>query len=85
MEPKQIEQKIEQAIPGARVSVIGEDDHYSAVVVSSSFEGKTRVQQHQMVYAAVREEMANQIIHALALKTWTPEEAKDQGVTSEEK
>ena len=38
-----------------------------------------------MVYAAVREEMANQIIHALALKTWTPEEAKDQGVTSEEK
>jgi acid stress-induced BolA-like protein IbaG/YrbA len=85
LEPREIQTKIEQSIPGARVAVIGENDHFSAVVVAPSFEGKTRVEQHQMVYAAVREEMASQIIHALALKTWTPSEAASQGVTFEEK
>ncbi len=77
MEPNEIQRKIESAIPGARAQVMGDNDHFSAVVVASAFEGKTRIQQHQMVYSAVRDEMASQAIHALSLKTSTPAEAMD--------
>ncbi len=69
-----IQQRIEASIPGARASVEGGEAHFSAVVIAAAFEGKTRIERHQMIYALFRDEMASQAIHALALKTSTPEE-----------
>ena len=74
--PDQVEAMIKAQLPDAQVQVqdlTGGGDHYQAVVVSSQFEGKTLVQQHQLVYGAVRQAMATEAIHALALKTYTPE------------
>ena len=69
-----IEKLIRDAIPDARVSIEdlrGDGDHYAAHVVSGAFRGKTRVQQHQMVYQALRGKMGDQL-HALALQTAIP-------------
>ncbi|HEV2263525.1 MAG TPA: BolA family transcriptional regulator [Stellaceae bacterium] len=71
-----IERLIKDGLPGARVTIEdlrGDGDHYAALVVSPAFKGKTRVQQHQMVYAALQGRMGNEL-HALALQTSTPEE-----------
>ena len=73
---EQVEAMIREKLPDARVVVkdlTGGGDHLEAVVVSSEFEGKTRVKQHQLVYSALQEAMASEAIHALALKTYTPE------------
>jgi stress-induced morphogen len=68
----QVQQLIEDAIPDAKVT-IGEfgcgGDHLTAEVVSPAFAGKTRVAQHQMVYAALRGHLDSGVIHALALTT----------------
>jgi acid stress-induced BolA-like protein IbaG/YrbA len=72
---EEIQKKIEQAIPGARARVAGSDAHFEALVVADAFEGKSLIERHQMVYAAVRAEMASEAIHALSLKTATPAEA----------
>jgi acid stress-induced BolA-like protein IbaG/YrbA len=73
---KQVEAMIQSELPDAQVQVqdLGGGDHLQAIVVSAEFEGKTLVKQHQMVYKAVKEAMATEAIHALALKTYTPEE-----------
>ena len=76
MDAATIEQMIREALPDARVSIEdlrGDGDHYAAHVVSASFKGKTRVQQHQMVYQALQGRMGSQL-HALALQTSTPED-----------
>lgn len=73
---KQVEKMIQSQLPDAEVIVndlTGGGDHLEAIVVSAEFEGKNRVKQHQMVYAALQEAMATEAIHALALKTYTPE------------
>ncbi len=73
---KQVEAMIKARLPEAEVIVkdlTGGGDHLEAIVVSSEFEGKTRVKQHQLVYSALSEAMASEAIHALALKTYTPE------------
>ncbi len=73
---KDVEALIKAAIPDAEVQVqdlTGGGDHLQAIVVSSQFEGKSLVKQHQLVYGAVQEAMATEAIHALALKTYTPE------------
>ena len=75
MDAAELERKIKDAIPDADVTLEdtrGDQDHYSARVVSAAFQGKTRVQQHQMVYAALEGKMGGQL-HALALQTGTPE------------
>ncbi|MBX5443279.1 MAG: BolA family transcriptional regulator [Solirubrobacteraceae bacterium] len=67
----EIKQRIEAAIPGARAEVedwTGGGDHFRAVVTSPAFKGKTRLQQHQMVYAVFGDEIGGPI-HALSLKT----------------
>ncbi|MFM6192744.1 MAG: BolA family protein [Planktothrix sp.] len=73
---KQVEAMIQAELPDAVVQVqdLGGGDHLQAIVVSAEFEGKTLVKQHQMVYKAVKEAMATEAIHALALKTYTPQE-----------
>jgi len=69
-----IEAAILAALPGATVEITdlaGDGDHYAATVVSSAFKGKTRVQQHQMVYGALKGRMGGEL-HALALTTSAP-------------
>jgi acid stress-induced BolA-like protein IbaG/YrbA len=71
-----IQSLIEAALPGASVQVrdfTGGGDHFEAVVVSAEFAGKGLVERHRMVYTPLREAMVERI-HALALKTYTPEE-----------
>lgn len=75
MEAAEIERLIKAALPDARIEIkdlAGDGDHYAATVISSAFKGKTRVQQHQMVYAAFKGAMGGQL-HALALTTGAPE------------
>ena len=70
-----IEKLIKQGLPDAHVTIEdlrGDGDHYAAHVVSGAFKGKSRVQQHQMVYAALRGQMGG-ALHALALQTSVPE------------
>ncbi len=69
-----MQERIEDALPGAVVSVEGAEAHFSAVVVAKAFEGKTRIERHQMIYALFRKEMAGGEVHALQLKTVTPAE-----------
>ena len=71
----EIEALIRSALPDARITVedlVGDGDHYAATVVSPSFRGKSRVQQHQIVYAALQGRMGGEL-HALALQTSAPE------------
>ncbi|AFK54100.1 MAG: BolA family transcriptional regulator [Tistrella sp.] len=74
MDQNEIERLIKDALPDAEVLVedlAGDGDHYAARVVSSAFKGKTRVQQHQMVYQALQGRMGG-VLHALALQTSAP-------------
>jgi len=74
MDPKEIARLIEEGLTGARVEVATDGlGHYEAVVVSESFEGKRSVPRHQMVYATLGDRVGREI-HALAVKTYTPEE-----------
>ena len=76
MSAGEIEQMIKDAMPDAEVRIDdlrGDGDHYAAFISSSAFKGKTRVQQHQMVYAALQGRMGNEL-HALALQTSAPED-----------
>ncbi|CAA0098923.1 putative protein RP812 [Starkeya nomas] len=75
MEATEIERLIRDGLPDATVEIrdlAGDGNHYAATVVSESFRGKSRVQQHQMVYAALKGQMGG-ILHALALQTNVPD------------
>ncbi len=74
MDANTIRQLIEQGLPGARVEVRGDDGvHFEAVVVSEAFAGRPPLARHRMVYATLGDRMGGEI-HALALKTLTPDE-----------
>jgi stress-induced morphogen len=76
MDARDIERMIKEAIPDAQVTIrdlAGDGDHYAAEVVAESFRGKSRVQQHQMVYEALKGNMGG-TLHALALQTSVPED-----------
>ncbi len=80
--PEQVEAMIKAGLPDAQVQVqdlTGTRDHYQVVVVSSQFEGKRLIQQHQLVYGALNQAMSSEAIHALTMKTYTPEEWAAQG------
>jgi len=82
---EQVEEMIKTKLPDAQVQVqdlTGGGDHLQATVVSSEFEGKTKVKQHQMVYSALQEALSSEAIHALALKTYTPQGWREAGQTS---
>ena len=73
--PDQVKAAITQAMPDASVEVedlTGGGDHLQVTVISSAFSGLTRVRQHQLVYGALRQELASEAIHALSLQTSTP-------------
>lgn len=76
MDAAEIERLIKAALPDAQISIEdlrGDGDHYAAHVVSDAFRGKSRVQQHQIVYRALGARMGGEL-HALALQTSTPED-----------
>lgn len=76
MDIKELETLIKSGLPDATVEIEdlrGDGDHYAAFITSESFRGKSRVQQHQMVYNALQERMGTEL-HALALQTAVPED-----------
>ena len=75
MDAAEIERLIRAGIPDAQVTIrdlAGDGDHYAATVLAESFRGKSRVQQHQLVYNALKGQMGG-ALHALALQTGLPE------------
>jgi acid stress-induced BolA-like protein IbaG/YrbA len=75
MNPELVETMIQAELPDSQVQVISPDgSHFEVTVISPLFNGKRRVQQHQMVYGAVKQAMDTEVIHAMALNTFTPEE-----------
>jgi acid stress-induced BolA-like protein IbaG/YrbA len=72
--PEQVRSYIEQGMQCNEVQVAGDGQHFEALIVSEAFKGKSRVQRHQLVYAALGERMREEI-HALSMRTLTPEEA----------
>ncbi|SDG48583.1 BolA family protein [Roseospirillum parvum] len=76
MDASEIERLIKEALPDARITIEdlgGDGDHYAAQVISAAFAGKTRVQQHQMVYQALKGRVGGEL-HALALQTQPAED-----------
>jgi acid stress-induced BolA-like protein IbaG/YrbA len=71
--PEDVRQYIEQGLACERVEVTGDGQHFEALIVSSAFAGKNKVQQHQLVYRALGDRMREEI-HALSMQTLTPEE-----------
>ncbi len=79
LDPREIEKRIASALPGAEVEVrdlTGTGDHFEARVVAAAFEGLGMLDQHQAVYAPLRDILDSGALHALALKTYTPEQWK---------
>ncbi len=75
MQAQELEKLIKTAIPDAQVEVRSDDNtHFEAIVISEAFTGKTMVKQHQMVYAALGNRIASNEIHALSLKTYSPQD-----------
>jgi len=75
MDASEIERRIKVALPDADVEIrdlAGDGDHYAATVISEQFRGKSRVQQHQLIYAALQGDMGG-ALHALALQTSAPD------------
>ncbi len=74
MQARDIERLIEEQLPGARAMVRGDDGiHFEATIISEAFTGKSLVQQHRLVYAALGGRLESEDIHALSLKTHTPD------------
>ncbi len=71
--PEQVKSYIEQNLACDHVNVTGDGAHFEAVIVSAAFRGKSRVQQHQVVYRALGDRMREEI-HALSMKTFSPED-----------
>ena len=83
MDGTEIERLLKQAFPDGQVVVVdlrGDGDHYGARVTSGAFVGKSRIQQHQMVYEALQGQMGG-ALHALALETAMPAQSLDAGAT----
>lgn len=74
-----VKRGIEGGLACERVEVTGDGQHFEALVVSHAFAGKSRVQRHQLVYRALGERMREEI-HALSMRTLTPDELRGEGV-----
>ena len=74
METHAIEQLIRDGLPGAQVRVTGDGSHFEAVVVSDDFAGKTLMQKQRLVMATVKPQIESGELHAISIKTYTPEQ-----------
>jgi stress-induced morphogen len=82
LDPDVIQKRIRTALPDADVEIrdmTGTGDHFEARVVSASFLGKSLIEQHQLVYGPLKDLLATGTLHALALKTYSPEQWKKHG------
>lgn len=80
LDPEMIRARIAAALPGAEVDVrdlTGTGDHFEARVVSDQFEGKSMIEQHQLIYAPLDDVLKTGVLHALALKTYSPAQWKN--------
>lgn len=76
METDAVKALIEQGLPGAAVEVTGDGRHFEAKVISDQFEGKSLLQRHRMVNAAVEKQISSDELHALSIKAYTPQQVK---------
>jgi len=79
LDPNDIRRRIAEALPGSEVEVrdlTGTGDHFEARVISPDFDGKSMVEQHKLVYAPLQDVLKTGELHALALKTYSPEQWK---------
>jgi acid stress-induced BolA-like protein IbaG/YrbA len=76
--PESVQAGIAAGLACEHVEVIGDGQHFQALVVSAAFGGKSRVQRHQLVYAALGDRMHEEI-HALSMRTLTPQEWQSSG------
>ena len=74
METHVIEQLIRSGMPGSQVQVTGDGSHFEAIVISQDFAGKSPIQKQRLVMAAVRAQLDSGELHALSIKTYTPQE-----------
>jgi acid stress-induced BolA-like protein IbaG/YrbA len=74
METSAVEQLIRAGFPGAQVQVTGDGSHFDAVVVSPAFEGQTPIKKQRLVMDTVRAQIASGELHALSIKTYTPDQ-----------
>ncbi len=77
MQTQEIESLITTGIPGARVQVedtVGDGNHFQAIIVAEQFEGLSMIKQHQLVYSTLQRFLDDGTLHALALKTYTPDQ-----------
>ncbi len=82
MNPNALKAKLESLAPNTTAVVTdttGTEDHFEAVIVSPAFEGKIRIERHRLVMSLLDKEMKTGDIHALTMKTWTPEEQTSKG------
>jgi acid stress-induced BolA-like protein IbaG/YrbA len=78
VDPQSIQEGIAAGLACQHVEVVGDGQHFQALIVSAQFAGKSRVQRHQLVYAALGSRMREEI-HALSMRTLTPEEWRSGG------
>jgi acid stress-induced BolA-like protein IbaG/YrbA len=79
METSAVEHLIRAGLPGAQVQVVGDGSHFEAVVVSDAFDGLTPIKKQRLVMDTVKAEIASGALHALSIKTFTPEQWSEQG------
>lgn len=85
LNPEQLRRRIAAALPDAEIEIrdlTGTGDHFEARVVSEAFTGKSMIEQHKLVYAPLQELLKTGELHALALKTFSPEQWKKLGLRS---
>jgi len=78
MDPDKVKELIENGMSAEHVEVEGDGSHFEAVIVSNEFDGKSLIQRHQVVYKALGDAMKEDI-HALSMKTYTPEQWQSVG------
>ena len=78
MDAQQLQNLIAAALPCEHLEVDGDGRHWYATLVSTAFEGLTRIKRHQMVYATLGQRMQTDEVHALSMKTYTPSEWAQQ-------
>ncbi len=81
MNEHEIKQRIEAGLPESQVEVSGDGRHFEAVVVSPAFAGRSMLEQHRMVYASLGDSFQSEALHALSVKTYTPEAWKARAGT----
>jgi acid stress-induced BolA-like protein IbaG/YrbA len=79
LETEAVAQLIRTGLPGAEVHVTGDGSHFDAVVISTDFDGKSPIQKQRLVMDTVRAQIESGELHALSIKTFTPEQWAGQG------